>query len=249
MQPVDRTDRLAAVVHHRAQRAQERLPGLAIRQRRVGAPYLGAVGRRVDSGRREPRPQRVGDVQHRPRRDHRQHQLHPGRRQHPQRQTQVGPQPTAADQHQPLAVVAMLIGELHGHTATERVTHHRRPGNAKFNEQITQRYRERAQRIVTARLGGFTMPQQVRRHHPVLLRQLGQHRPPGRRTARHAMDQQQRLAGSRLPIGNPVAVQIEKLHLAHANQPPSNGVPGCWHNVLADDSATYGSVGHRSAES
>ncbi len=52
----------------------------------------------------------------------------------------------------------MLIGELHGHTATERVTHHRRPGNAEIIEQITQRYRERAQRIVTARLSGFTMP-------------------------------------------------------------------------------------------
>jgi hypothetical protein len=39
------------------------------------------------------------------------------------------------------------------------------------------------------------------------------------------VNQQQRLAGSRLPIGNTVAVQIEKLHLAHLNQSPSNGVP------------------------
>jgi hypothetical protein len=52
----------------------------------------------------------------------------------------------------------MLIGELHGHTATERVTHHRRPADAEFIEQITQRYRERTQRIVTARLGRFTCP-------------------------------------------------------------------------------------------
>ena len=120
----------------------------------------------------------------------------------------------------------MLIGELHGHTATKRVTHHRRPADAEFIEQITQPYRERAQRIVTARLSGFTMPEQIRRHHPIFLRQLGQHRSPGRRASRHAMNQQQRLAGARLPIGHPVAVQLEKLHLAHVNQSASNGVPG-----------------------
>ena len=42
------------------------------------------------------------------------------------------------------------------------------------------------------------------------------------------MDQQQRLAGSRIPIGNTVAMQIEVLHLAlalpHVNQFPSSGV-------------------------
>ena len=50
----------------------------------------------------------------------------------------------------------MLIGELHGHTATERLTDHRRPGDAKFIEQITQPHRERTQRIVTARLLSVT---------------------------------------------------------------------------------------------
>jgi hypothetical protein len=45
MQPVDRTDRLTTVVHHRAQRARERLARLPIRQRRVGAPHL--AGRAV----------------------------------------------------------------------------------------------------------------------------------------------------------------------------------------------------------
>ena len=78
--------------------------------------------RRVDSGRREPGPQPVADVHHRPRCDHRQHQLGSGCRQDPQYPAQVGTQATAADQNQPLAVVAMLIDELHGHTATKRLT-------------------------------------------------------------------------------------------------------------------------------
>ena len=75
---------------------------------------------------------------------------------HPQYPTQVGAQATATDENQPFAVVAMLIGELHGHTATERLTDHRRPGDAKFIEQITQPHRERTQRIVTARLLSVT---------------------------------------------------------------------------------------------
>ena len=52
----------------------------------------------------------------------------------------------------------MLVGELHGHTATKRLTDHCRPGDAKFIEQVTQPCRERTQRIVTARLSGFTVP-------------------------------------------------------------------------------------------
>jgi hypothetical protein len=59
-----------------------------------------------------------------------------------------------------------------------------------------------------------------------------QHRPPGRRTSRHAMNQQQHLTGARLPIGHPLAVKIEILQLAHVNRSPPNGVPACWHNVI-----------------
>src|ERR1700694_1567495 len=47
------------------------------------------------------------------------------------------------------------------------------------------------------------------------------------------MNQQQRLAGSGLPIGDTLSVQIEILHLAHVNRSPSDGVPACWHNVIA----------------
>src|SRR5271166_944902 len=114
----ERTDRLAAVIHHRAQRTQERLPCLPIRQRAIGAPYL-AGARRLNPGRPEPRAQLVADVQHRLRRDHWQHQLSSGCREDPQYPAQTGAEATAADESQSLAVVAMLIGELHGHTATQ----------------------------------------------------------------------------------------------------------------------------------
>src|ERR1700751_328403 len=113
----ERTDRLAAVIHHRAQRTQERLACLPIRQRAIGAPYL-AGARRLDPRGREPRPQLVADVQHRLRRRC-QYQLGSGCRKDPQYPAQVGAEATAADENQSLAVVAMLIGELHRHTATE----------------------------------------------------------------------------------------------------------------------------------
>jgi len=38
------------------------------------------------------------------------------------------------------------------------------------------------------------------------------------------MNQQQCLAGPCIPIGNPLAVQIEIAHLGHVNWSPSNGV-------------------------
>jgi len=170
------------------------------------------------------------------RRDHQQDQLRSRRRQDPQYPAQVGAKAAAADENQSLAVITMLIGELHRHTATKRPTDHRRPRDAELIEQITQPCRERSQRIITARLGGFTVSEQIRRHHPVSLQQMRQDRPPGRRTSRHAMNQQQRLAGSRLPKGNPVAVQVEILHLAHANPSPPNGVPAPWHNVMTSAS-------------
>src|SRR5271156_835931 len=118
MNLVERTDGLATVIHHRAQRTQERLPCLPIRQRGIGFPYLTGA-RRLNPRRLEPRPQLVADVQHRPRRDHWQHQLSSGCREDPQYPAQIGAEATAADENQSLAVVAMLIGELHGHTATE----------------------------------------------------------------------------------------------------------------------------------
>jgi hypothetical protein len=77
-------------------------------------------------------------------------------------------------------------------------------------------------------LRGFTVSEQVRCHHPILLRKLGEDRPPGGRTARHPMDQQQRLTVSRLPIGNTIAVQLEIVHLAHVHAHAAQGSAPLW---------------------
>ena len=54
----------------------------------------------------------------------------PGRRQQSQRPADVRAQPAAADQDQPLAVVRMLVDELHGHAAAERLTDDRCSGRS-----------------------------------------------------------------------------------------------------------------------
>jgi len=73
----------------------------------------------------------------------------------------------------------VLIHELHGHTATKRLTDNRRARDAQFVEQITQPHGERTKRVITSRLVRLPMAEQVGRHHPVLLGQLRDHRPPG----------------------------------------------------------------------
>src|SRR6202044_985498 len=127
---------------------------------------------------------------------------------------------------------------------------------AELIEQITQPRRERTQRVVTARLGRFTVPQQVRCDHSIPFRQLRDDGTPGRRTSGHAMNQQQRLAGPHVPIGNPFAVKIEITHLVHLTRPPLDGLPPCSHVVVstasllqADTTVTYDTVGYRSVVS
>src|SRR5204863_111883 len=54
--------------------------------------------------------------------DHRQHEFGSGKRQLAQHPADIAAEPTAADQHYPLAVLAVLVGELHGDSLAERVT-------------------------------------------------------------------------------------------------------------------------------
>ena len=138
--------------------------------------------------------------------DHRQHQLGAGCRQDPQHRTQVGAEAAAADQGQPLAVVPMLVGELHRDAAAERLADHRRPVHPEFVEEIAQKDREGSQRVVPTRFRGHAVAEQVGRDDAVFLGQLRDDRPPGGRTAGHPVDQQQGVALAGIPVGDPVSV-------------------------------------------
>ena len=135
-----------------------------------------------------------------------QQELRAGRRQHSQNWTQIRAKATAADQDQPLTVVPVLVGELHRDTAAEGLPDHRGPIHSEFVEQITQKNRERSQRVIPTRLRGHAVAEQVRRDDAVLLGQLGNDRAPGCRTAGHPVDQQQRVAVPGIAVGDPVSM-------------------------------------------
>ena len=138
--------------------------------------------------------------------DHRQHQLGAGCRQDPQHRTQVGAEAATADQGQPLAVVPMLVGELHRDTAAERLADHRGPVHPELVEEIAQKDGEGAQRVVTTRFRRHAVAEQVGGDDTEFLGQLRDDRPPGRRAAGHAVDQQQGVTFSGIPVGDPVSV-------------------------------------------
>ena len=222
LQSVQRADGLAAIVDHGAKCAQECVTGGGVAEGAVGAPDLGAA-RRLNAELSEPGSHPLTGGQHRRRRDDRHDQLGAGRRQQPQRPPHVRPQPAAADQDQPFAVVGMLVDELHGHPTTERMAHHGRPRDAEFVEQVAQRHRERAQRVVTSRFGRGAVAQQIRGDHPVRARQRPDHRPPGLRTAGHAVQQQDDVAVALVQIGHPVTVQFDIFQVTHGNALQSFG--------------------------
>ena len=92
--------------------------------------------------------------------------------------------------------------------------------DAEFVEQIAEKHRERAQRVVAAGFRRLAVAQQVRRDHPEFLRQLRYHRPPGVRTSRHAVDQQQHFPVTVVAVGHPIAVQFQELQLVHFDGVP-----------------------------
>jgi hypothetical protein len=61
------------------------------------------------------------------------------------------------------------------------------------------------------------------------------------------MNQQQRLAGTFVPIGNTLTVQFEITHLGHVNWSPSNSVLA-YRPAIADYNPTYGRVGYWSVD-
>ena len=141
---VERAHRLAAVVDHRPQGPQERGPGLRVGQGDVGVPGLVGLGT-AHTGRGQPPAQPLAGGDDLVRGDDRQHEFRPGCRHQTQRASEFGPQASAADQDKSLDVLRMLVGELHGDTATEGMPDQRDAGDAELVEKVAQPYREGSQ--------------------------------------------------------------------------------------------------------
>ena len=96
------------------------------------------------------------------REDHRQHVLAPRCGDEAEERAHLLAEPAAGDQHQPLAHLGELVGELHGHTAAEAVADERGPLDVEHDEEVADARRVGAQAVVAAGLGGLAVAQQVR---------------------------------------------------------------------------------------
>jgi hypothetical protein len=84
------------------------------------------------------------------------------------------------------------------------------PGKALLTPEPS---RQRAQRVVGARLGRHAVAKEIWCDDTITLVQAGKQRLPRLRTADHAMNQEQHLAAVGVPVGHPVAMQAHVLHV------------------------------------
>ena len=94
----------------------------------------------------------------------------------------------AAHQHEALAAVGELVGELRRHAAAERVPDDGDPVDLEHAEEVAHPVGVARHRVVGPRLLGAPVPEQVRRDDGVVLGQLLDHRTPGVGAVTDAVD-------------------------------------------------------------
>jgi hypothetical protein len=117
------------------------------------------------------------------------------------------PEATTGDEHQALAALRKLIGELHRHSTAERMPDDRAALVAEHAEQVANSAGVRTKRVICPRLRGQAMPQEVWGNDRVAFGQWGQYLLPGRRASGDAVDEYQQGAPPGSPIADAVAVQ------------------------------------------
>ena len=85
----------------------------------------------------------------------------------------------------------MLVGELHGDPAAERLADDGCPIDVEDFEKITDPTGERTQRVIPDGLFGQTVTHEIRRDYGEAIRQEGDHVPPGPRTTGDAVEKEE----------------------------------------------------------
>ena len=190
-------DHLALPVDARAQGAQDGPPGLGVGQRvEHGEDLLGiATERRIEHAE-EPGT----DAARHPdgRESEQRHQdLDAGNGSEAEQRAHRAPDPPAAHQHQALAALGELVGELRRHPAAERVAHHGGSLDLQDGQEVAHPVGEAGDGVVGPRLLRAPVAEQVRRNHRVVLGQLLDHRAPGVRAVTDAVDEEHGRAACR----------------------------------------------------
>ena len=115
------------------------------------------------------------------RRESRDHVLRTGQRRGPQQQAELAAETATVDEHEPLAQLGELVGELHRDAAAEGVPHEGRAVVPERREQVAQAARGGAKRVVPAGLRGRAVTGQVGREDREAPGKVGHDPPPVRR--------------------------------------------------------------------
>ena len=108
-------------------------------------------------------------------RDPRQHEFRAGQRGGAQHEMDLASEASARDEDQALGEGRVLVGELHGHPAAERMPDHRGAAVSQRDQYVAHAGSVSAQRVVAARLGRLAVAEQIRGHDGVVLGQDPRH--------------------------------------------------------------------------
>ena len=179
---------LTTRLDHAPHGAHERGSVLRAGQRRIGPPELRQLGPMdVATAQLPADPGGLVDDQLRERDRHQ--VLGSRQRQQAEQPRDFAAESAAANEHEAVDEVRMLIGELQSNPAAERVTDDRHGRDVDHRQEVAQTTGERAERVVADWLRGFAMSEQIRGDHVMVLTEGGDHAVPGPRTTCEAMDQ------------------------------------------------------------
>ena len=139
-----------------------------------------------------------------------------GQRRGAQDRADLGAEPAAGDQDQPLDHLRELVGELHRDPAAERVADQRGALVAEREQQVAQAGGEAAQRVVAAAGRGGAVAGQVGGDHGVVAGQRLDHLAPVLGGAGHAVDQQQHRSLAAAEVADLATVQLRRPKLTSA---------------------------------
>ena len=203
---------LAAGVHDRPGRVQERALALSAPQRRDAVPHpLEVAARAQAEDAQRPTDDEPRGPHQRGAEQERQDEVGARQRRRAQQQAHLAPEPAAVDQHQALDALRELVAQLHRDPAAHRVADDGRGGDVEGDHDVAQPAGERAERVVAARLGRRAVPEQVGRDHRVVLGQLREDLAPRPQARRDAVDEQQRRARARHRVLDLVPVEAQAL--------------------------------------
>jgi len=218
LQPVVGADALAADADHGTERPKKSRPAVRIGQRVVAAADLLGGGSRAEADTPSPLDDGAARLGHRRATEEPEHVLRAGKGEGPQQQVHLPPETAAPNQHEALAELRELVGELHGHAAAERVSDDRGALVPEDDEHIPEERRVRAQRIVTRRLRRLPVAEEVRRDDREPAGEQRADPRPCLRVARHPVNEQQDgpVTGETEP--HPMAVQGHGVELRRRSE-------------------------------